>query len=208
MLYYLVKYRHTITFCFVFILEIVIEILTGLINSKTDIFAIYALIGGSALIALTTMVVSLIFYDTKGHKLISNKITGILKKYINKPKKFDFFYKEFVSSNTVSLIDSILKRYKDLGMTDKDVYTKLWRYKSFIRKTVVTLYDEAINVLSISTLFDEHIQLINEVFYKSNEIDVAQKKVLEEKDEKLAKILEEELATKSKDFKRFGEYYS
>jgi len=93
-------------------------------------------------------------------------------------------------------------------MTDKEVYTKLSKYKSFVRKTKAVSYDEAINVLAISTLFDEHIQLINEVFYKSNEMDVALKKVLEEKDDKLAKILEEELATKSKDLKRFGEYYN
>ena len=101
-----------------------------------------------------------------------------------------------------------MKRYKDLAMTDKEVYTKLSKYKSFVRKTKAVSYDEAIDILTISTLFDEHIQLINEVFYKSKEMDVALKKVLEEKDDKLAKILEEELNSKSKDLKRIGEYYS
>ena len=208
MLYYLVKHRYKIVFCITFILEIVIEILTGLINRETDIFAIYALIGGSALIAWATMVVSLIFYDTKGKELICNNLEYILIKYSNKPKQFKFFCEECIFSNAVSLIDSIMKRYNDLGMTDKDVYTKLSKYKSFIRKTKAVSYDEAINVLTISTLFDEHIQLINDVFYKSNEMDKVLNKVLVEKDNKLAKILEEELSVRTKDFKRFGEYYN
>jgi len=197
MLYYLVKYRYIFSFIIGMIIGLLIFI-------PVDIKIAYV----SVPIGIGASIFASMHYNMVGYVLISNKIKGILKKYINKHKKFDFFYYEFVSSNAVSLIDSIMKRYKDLAMTDKEVYTKLSKYKSFVRKTKAVSYDEAINVLAISTLFDEHIQLINEVFYKSNEIDVAQKKVLEEKDEKLAKILEEELATKSKDFKRFGEYYS
>jgi len=208
MLYYLVKYRYKIIFCFTFISEVVIEILTGIINKQTDLFIMFMLLAINLLLSYGAICFALMHYNETGYKLICNKIKGILRKYINKPKKFDFFYKECVSDAAVYLIDSIMKSYKDLGMTDKDVYTKLSKYKSFVRKTKAVSYDEAIDILTISTLFDEHIQLINEVFYKSKELDVALKKVLEEKDDKLAKILEEELNSKSKDLKRIGEYYS